>query len=231
MQAIKIQDAAAYLNALSKEPREWRELPALRRRIGYDLTPAQQQAIKPQARALAQRPNILSALFSLCAHKKRAEQTEVQYTSIITVDAGDTAAAEALQALFQKVVFAEAVYADRSEWVARCSKPTQLSMNIVQSAAEDGGLGSLLAELHFCERAPAEAEHGLYQLHAPANFPQDARMLPLVADARANSLDLSALSLQECLQSPAVGAVCAAKERVCLLIDRTDTSQKTLYWK
>ena len=47
----------------------------------------------------------------------------------------------------------------------------------------------------------------------------------------ANSLDLSALSLQECLQSPAVGAICVAKERVCLLIDRTDTSQKTLYWK
>ena len=103
MQAIKIQDAAAYLNALFEQPREWRELPALRRRIGYDLTPAQQQAIKPQARALVQRPSILSALFSLCAHKKRAEQTEVQYTSIITVDAGDTAAAEALQALFQKL--------------------------------------------------------------------------------------------------------------------------------
>lgn len=231
IEAIKIQDAAAYLHALSKEPREWRELPALRRRIGYDLTPAQQQAAEPQARALAERPNILSALFSLCAHEKRAEQAEVQYTSILTIDAGDTAASEALQALFQKVVFAEAIYAARSEWVARCSNPTQLSTDIVQSAAEDGGLGSLLAELHFCERAPAEAEHGLYELHAPANFPQDARILPLAADARANSLDLSALSLQECLQSPAVGAVCAAKERVCLLIDRTDPSQKTLYWK
>ena len=154
IEAVKIQDAAAYLNALSKEPREWRELPGLRRRIGYDLTPAQQQAAEPQARAFAQRPNILSALFSLCAHKKRAEQTEVQYTSIITVDAGDTAASEALQALFQKVVFAEAIYVGRSKWVARCSNPTQLSTDIVQSAAEDGGLGSLLAELHFCGRAP-----------------------------------------------------------------------------
>ena len=123
--------------------------------------------------------------------------------------------------------------AEAASWETGAAMPTftQLSTDIVQSAAEDGGLGSLLAELHFCERAPAEAEHGLYQLHAPANFPQDARMLPLVADARANCLDLSALSLQECLQSPAVGAVCAAKERVCLLIDRTDTSQKTLYWK
>lgn len=231
IEAVKVQDPVSYLHALSKEPREWRELPALRRRPGYDLTPAQQPAAEPQARALAERPNILSALFPLCAHKKRAEQAEVQYTSILTIDAGDTAAAEALQALFQKVVFAEAIYADRSEWVAWCSNPTQLSMDIVQSAAEDGGLGSLLAELHFCKRAPAEAEHGLYQLHAPANFPQDARMLPLVADARANCLDLSALSLQECLQSPAVGAVCAAKDRVCLLIDRTDPSQKTLYWK
>ena len=231
IEAVKVQDPVSYLHALSKEPREWRELPALRRRIGYDPAPAQQQAAEPQARALAQRPSILSALFSLCAHEKRAEQTEVQYTSIITVDAGDTAASEALQALFQKVVFAEAIYVGRSEWVARCSNPTQLSTDIVQSAAEDGGLGSLLAELHFCERAPAEAEHGLYELHAPANFPQDARMFPLVADARANCLDLSALSLQECLQSPAVGAVCAAKERVCLLIDRTDPSQKTLYWK
>ena len=231
IEAVKIQDAAAYLNTLSKEPREWRELSNLRRRIGYDLTPAQQQAAEPQARALARRPSILSALFSLCAHKKRAEQTEVQYTSILTIDAGDTAAAEALQALFQKVVFAEAIYAGRSEWVAWCSNPTPLCGQIVQSAAEDGGLGSLLAELHFCGRAPAETEHGLYELHAPANFPQDARMLPLVADARANCMDLSALSLQECLQSPAVGAVCAAKERVCLLIDRTDPSQKTLYWK
>ena len=132
IEAVKVQDPVSYLHALSKEPREWRELPALRRRIGYDLTPAQQQAIKPQARALAQRPNILSALFSLCAHKKRAEQAEVQYTSILTIDAGDTAAAEALQALFQKVVFAEAIYVGRSEWVARCSNPTQLSTDIVQ---------------------------------------------------------------------------------------------------
>ena len=101
----------------------------------------------------------------------------------------------------------------------------------LDSVSAGAFLGSLLAELHFCGRAPAEAEHGLYELHAPANFPQDARILPLAADARANCLDLSALSLQECLQSPAVGAVCAAKERVCLLIDRTDPSQKTLYWK
>ena len=207
IEAVKVQDPVSYLHALSKEPREWRELPALRRRIGYDLTPAQQQAAEPRARALARRPNILSALFSLCAHKKRAGLAEVQYTSILTIDAGDTAAAEALQALFQKVVFAEAVYVGRSEWVARCSNPTPLCGQIVQSAAEDDGLGSLLAELHFCERAPAEAEHGLYELHAPANFPQDARILPLAADARANSLDLS------------------------LLIDRADPSQKTLYWK
>lgn len=231
IEAVKLQDAAAYLDTLSKEPQEWRELPSLRRRPGYALTPAQQQAAEPPARALAERPSILSVLFSLCAHEKRAGQAEVQYTSIITVDAGDTAAAEALQALFQKAVFAEAVYVGRSEWVAWCSKPTQLSMNIVQSAAEDGGLGSLLAELHFCERAHAEAEHGLYELHAPANFPQDARIFPLVADARANCLDLSALSLQECLQSPAVGAICAAKQRVCLLIDRAAHANKSLYWK
>ncbi len=40
IEAVKIQDPAAYLNALFEQPREWRELPALRRRIGYDLTPA-----------------------------------------------------------------------------------------------------------------------------------------------------------------------------------------------